>query len=411
VAVAEPQPEPEPEAAPCDLPATFFATLPQANWPLFMTPVAPHRCLTCRVEPHLHRNGAAAPAVQDVAAPAARVADPFIRQGPAPVLPLTPGETLRAILSDWRSCSVLVEDRERWDKSFSEVQTLMFDPFSRVLLENLEVAGSSAVSRKWTVRDGLIDDTVDRLNMALRSARDLGLAIINILRLEWRHKWRVQSAPMLLLDNELELPVAVFVAEAILKAAPLVVPGARLPPSAVLKDPQYAHWWGVLAATIPIETFVSTLRDFFLEHVSAWAAKPENRGLVISSASFRAAKARRAADQAHLAATAAVIARTSPSHHQSHHQQRPDRPNGRSRKRWRSAGEHTDHEPTRSRSPDARPHNTSSDTATMRGRGGGRGRGRGRSFGRGRSDSHQADGRNWSATPARPAPAPPPQVP
>jgi hypothetical protein len=225
--------------------------------------------------------------------------------------------------------------------------------------------------------------------MALRSARDLGLTVVNILRLEWRHRWKSSSTPLMLIDGDRELPVALFVAEAIMKAYPLSVPGARLPPSAVLKDPQYPHWWGLLAATVPIETFISTVREFFSEYVSAWSAKAENKGLVVSATAFRAARARKAADEAHIAATAAVLAR-SPSHRDS---RSPARPNQRSRLLLSAHADTPEHRDTR---PIAPQDTFQRSPSSPRGRGG-RGRG-GRRSGRGRFNGSGSGGRAWSAT-------------
>jgi hypothetical protein len=220
-------------------------------------------------------------------------------------------------LADWRNGLVLPEDRERWESLFVELSSLLFDPFSLVLLETLTVAGTTATTRKWTVREGLNDDTIGRLSMALRMAKDLGKTLINILRLEQRFRWKSQNTPLLMIDGEHELPVSVHVAECIMKTSSLYVPGSRLPPSSVLIDPLNPHWWGTLAATIPIETFVSTTRDFFNEYVSHWSSKPEHKGLVISSAAFRAARSRRAADEAHIAASSALLRRTSAAPHQA----------------------------------------------------------------------------------------------
>ena len=199
------------------------------------------------------------------------------------------------------------EDRERWERLFADVSSLLFDPFASVLLEHLVVIGTSATTRKWSVRGGIAEEAVNQLSMALRSARELGTAIVTILKLEWRYRWKMQAAPIMMIDGERELPAAIFIAESILKTSPLSVPGARLPPAAVLSDPQYPHWWGILAATVPIETFVATLREFFVDHVSAWAGKPENKGIVVSATAFRAARAKREADEAHIAAAAAVM--------------------------------------------------------------------------------------------------------
>ena len=298
--------DPAQAQVPCDLPASFFSTLPNGNWPLFLTSAAPFRCLTCRHEPHLHLF--AAPVVPPVAAAQATL-DPLLRRGPAPVLPLTPGETLRAILSEWRGSVILPEDREKWERCFTELSSLLFDSFSLVLLEHLDVVGTSAGTRKWTVREGLNEDAVARLSMALRLSRDLGMTIISIMRLEQRYKWKSLGLPMLMIDGDRELPVAIFVAEAISKTSTSFVPGARLPPSSVLSDPSNPQWWGILAATIPIDAYVATVREFFGDYVTIWCAKSENKGLVVSAAAFRATRARRAADEAHLAAAAAVVGR------------------------------------------------------------------------------------------------------
>jgi hypothetical protein len=297
----QPIAEEEPEDVPCDLPASFFGTILQANWPLFLSLGPPIRCLTCRHEPRRHRFDQ--PAVVAQAAPA----DPLIRQGPAPALPLSPGEVLRAVLADWKASPVLSEDRERWEKLFADVSSLLFDPFATVLIEHLVVVGTTATTRKWSVRGGIADDAVNHLSMALRSARELGSAVVTILKLEWRYRWKTQTAPIMMIDGERELPAAIFIAESILKTSPMSVPGARLPPAAVLSDPQYPHWWGILAATVPIETFIATLREFFVDHISAWAGKPENKGIVVSATAFRAARAKREADEAHIFAAAAVM--------------------------------------------------------------------------------------------------------
>ena len=395
--------EPARAEVPCDLPAAFFATLPLANWPLFLSPEAPNVCLTCRHEPHFHRFEAHQAQAAGAVAAARVVADPLIRVGPAPALPLTPGEVLRSLLSDWRACVVLSEDRPRWDKLFCDLSDLLFDPFSRTLLLHLEAVGNSATTRKWSLRDGLDDEAIDRVNMALRSARDLGITIINVLRLEWRHRWKSSTTPLMLIDGEHELPVALFVAEQILKASPLSVPGARLPPSVVLRDPQFPHWWGILAATVPIETFISTLREFFSEHVTAWSARAENKGLVVSATAFRAAKVRRAADEAHVAATAAVFAR-SPSHRDS--RSPAARPNLRSRLQAAHANT-ADHQDFRPAAPQDSAHRPS---PSVRGRGG-RGRGsrrpgRGRFSGAGRAwappDSSTRNDSSAAATPSVP---------
>ena len=326
-AVAEIADEPPQAEVPCDQTAEFFGSLLPGNWPLFLTVDAPIRCLTCRFEPRLHRmREAAIPAVAQAAGALvvhqAAQFDPLLRQGPAPALPLSPGETLRSVLSDWKGVtSVLAEDREKWDRLFCEMSMLLFDPFSRVLLEHLVAVGTTATTRKWTTREAMPDDAMNNLSMALRSAKDLGVAVIGIMRIECRYRWKSSSSPILILDGEHELPVSVFVAESILKSSPMFVPGARLPPSAVITDPQYSHWWGVLAATIPIETFIQTLRDFFQEHIAAWCARPENKGLVVSTTAFRASKARRAADDAHMAAAAAVVSmrtRATPSFSPAH---------------------------------------------------------------------------------------------
>ena len=58
---------------------------------------------------------------------------------------------------------------------------------------------------------------------------------------------------------------------------------------------------------MPIETFIATLREFFIDHISAWAARPENKGIVISATAFRASRAKREADEAHIFAAAAVM--------------------------------------------------------------------------------------------------------
>ena len=386
---------PEPAAIPCDLLTGFFAALPAGNWPLFMIDGPPRRCRICHWEPHLHRIGeifaAAQIPAQAIQVPA-RAADPFLRQGPAPALPLSPGETLRAIIADWRNGSVLPEDRERWDSLFVELSSLLFDPFSLVLLENLNVVGSTAVTRKWTVREALDDDTISRVSMALRMAKDLGKTLLNILRLEQRLKWKSQSTPLLLIDGEHELPVSIHVAESIVKASSLYVPGSRLPPSSVLSDPQNPHWWGTLAATIPIETFVATIRDFFNEYVAHWSSKPEHKGLVISSAAYRAARARRAADEAHIAATSAIIRRASAPHHHSdrvaHGAPRQQRDGGR--------------QPSNFRTDTASASHFSAGAAN--GTRGGRQRGRrGRGRFQGGRDGGRDGGRAWVA-PVPPAP-------
>ena len=384
--------DPIPAETPCDIPASFFANLPATNWPLFLSAAAPHKCLTCHHDPGLHWRGAAQQAGPE--APAAVVAaapDPLIRQGPAPALPLSPGETLRAVLSDWRSSyNVVLDDRERWEKLFSELTSLLFDPFSRVLIVNLEVTGSSATTRRWTLKEGISDEAIDQLSMALRAAKDLGSAIISLMRLEWRYRWRTLAAPLLMIDGEHELPMAIYVAEAILKMTPLSVPGARLPPIAVMQDPQYPHWWGILAATIPIETFITTLRDFFSEHTTAWAAKAENKGMVISAAAFRTARARRAADEAHAAATAAVLVTRPPQLHVRADGERSgrSRSNRHVRKRSRQEGE------TQGTSENQHSATPQSAGFLLNSRGGGRGRGRRGGRGRFSSDS---GGRTWRA--------------
>jgi hypothetical protein len=192
----------------------------------------------------------------------------------------------------------------------AELTLLALDPFSRVLLECLEVSGSSASTRRWLVRKDLPDASIALLGMALRSAKDLGRAVLGILRLEARYKWRTSASPMLVLDTEHELPIAVHIAEEIDKTTPLFVVGARLPPAACLADPRYPQWWGILAATIPIEEYVTTIREFWNEYVSHWAGKPENKSLVISTSAFRAARAKREADEAHVKAAATVVARS-----------------------------------------------------------------------------------------------------
>ncbi len=229
---------------------------------------------------------------------------------------------------------VLSEDREKWDKLFVDMSSLLFDPFSSVLLAHLDVVGATAATRRWSVRAGLDDEAVGRLSMALRMAKDLGVAVLGVLRLEHRHKWKNNLAPMMMVDGEHELPVALHVAETIIKTTHMFIPGARLPPAIVIADGMNPHWWGVLAATIPIEAFVATLREFFTDFMANWAAKPENKGLVISATAFRAARAKRAADEAHIAAAAAVVGRPPLSHRTA----RPNRHTRHRRHQLESAG-------------------------------------------------------------------------
>jgi hypothetical protein len=310
---AVPAPPAVPDGPPCGRPQQFFATLPLANWPLFLNQGPPASCLTCGHEPHRHLE---APAL--VAAPAAPAAaaapvvrDHLLRQGPAPALPLAPGDILRALIADWRASAICSDDKEKWDKAFSDLAQLLFDPFSTILLDCLVAEGTTATTRRWSVRPDppLNDAELRDLNLALRAAKDLGIAVVSILRLEARFVWKTSSAPMQMIDGDTEIPVAVFVAEQILRTSPSTIPGSRLPPAATITDARYPHWWGVLAATLPIEGFTQSLRDLYVEHVSAWCGRPENKALVTSSTAHRVARARRAADEA----TAMMLSRQAKS--------------------------------------------------------------------------------------------------
>jgi hypothetical protein len=234
--------------------------------------------------------------------------DPFLRTGPPLALALSPGEQFRNLLHDWKASAHLAEDNDTWDKAFSEIGLIMFNRSTDVIFRELTVEGRTAVTHKWSIRDPAI--SVERaalLSLALRLARDLGLNVLTILRLEARYRWKALDQIVNVMDKTYEVPVEVFLCETIRAASHQLIVGEIMPPEEALADPDFPTWWGLLAITLRTRSYLVTLRNFFTDYTSAWTARAENKNAYMAISKFRADKRRSSESAATLAAAAAVL--------------------------------------------------------------------------------------------------------
>jgi hypothetical protein len=230
------------------------------------------RCLACRHPVYEHV--AALAAVQHPPAPVA-VPDPLLRVGPCPGLNVNPSEQLRFNIQNWQdSGHVRPEDRDRWTSSFALLKAALFDGHSQDILDNIVAEGSGAL-RKFKLRDGVLEfprERISQIGSSFRRAHYVGVALYHILRAENRHLWKDLSKPGYVLRAEAEIPVTVFTAEQALAEPLHEIPGQLLPRLDQIQDSKYPIWMGVLAATIPIDTFQSSIEQAFKDVCAAWRA-------------------------------------------------------------------------------------------------------------------------------------------
>ena len=228
------------------------------------------RCLACRHPVFEH---VAAQAAIAQPRPPAAVPDPLLRVGPCPGLNVTPAEQLRFNIQNWQdSGRVRTEDRDRWTSSFSLLKAALFDGHAQDILENIVAEGTGA-SRKFRLREGVLElprERISQIGSSFRRAHYVGIALYHILRAENRHLWKDLAKPGYVLRAEVELPVTVFTAEQALAEPLHEIPGQLLPRLDQIQDSKYPIWLGVFAATIPIDTFQSSIEQAFKDVCAAW---------------------------------------------------------------------------------------------------------------------------------------------
>ena len=294
-----------PLATVCTYVAEFFASLNATSAVFYVD--AQHNCLRCGhpICSHAARPGIERTVASTVASPS--VPDVYLRTGPPLTIVLSPGEEFRNLLADWKNSPHLLEDREAWDKAFAEISSVMFNRSTEIIFQELTVDGKTATTRKWALRNP--DITVERaaiLSLALRLARDLGLAVLSILRFEARYRWKVLDAVVNVMDKPYEIPIEVFLCEQIRQATVQVTVGDIIPPEESLTDPDYPTW-GLLAITLRTRSYLTTLRKFFTDYTSAWTTRAENKNAFMAVSKFRSDKRAKDESAANLLVAAAVV--------------------------------------------------------------------------------------------------------
>jgi hypothetical protein len=240
--------------------------------PFMLELAAPHHCVDCgRASGHHPRRPEGAAAVAGVGPQV-----PVGRQGPCGlVAPGDAGTSMLRQLKVWRDGRAVVLDGEKkqWAANFDEFTEILFDGSSfDVGAELYEVTGEG-LKRTFQMRAELTD--ADRTARALRLRRliDAARAVLRILKMEARALFFLKGEETKVVKLSFEQPVAVHVADLVLREAEAKQLGVIFPwTEEEARSPEYPLWWALYIASLQFDGFHTVLERTFKTRVREWAA-------------------------------------------------------------------------------------------------------------------------------------------
>jgi hypothetical protein len=232
--------------------------------------VAPHayadvvqdgRCVECN-----HTVGAHAYRPADVPGVPADV-----RVGPSLAAPADPGWMFMRLLDAWKSREVAVADTSLWAKAFASMTAVMFDRSTVNVVNDAFTISGFGTARKFVFRTDIPEDTKPEIGLRLRRLADGAQSLLIILKIAARADYTIKKTHTHLMRCEYQLPVAVHVAETIMRKTPPDLPGTVIPwTDAETTDPMEPLWWGCQLASTPFESFTTVIPRLFEKVVVDW---------------------------------------------------------------------------------------------------------------------------------------------